>query len=344
MIRAMKSFTTKIIFILFFTTLSSLGAVSIETTNRILSSVGEKSITVLDVKREMDRQLYRQDKKIFSNPEAVYSYYAQNWKHILQKMVNDEILLLEAEKSKYEVKSHDVNQKMKELYGDDQVDAFRFLSITPEQALQNSKKELISAHLSWYKIWSKAFLETTPGIIRKAYETHIAELPKKDEWTYQALYIKGKDQEVVDQTASNIASLLKDGGCTNLSAILENINTPEDLKVGLSKDITLSSAQLSPNLLSVLENLEAGKMSEVISGKTQNAYSGKVLHLKGFKKEPIPSYREMNAQIKDKMLNIKGGKIAHGYFEKLYKSYDIAGLYGMKLQSSNLTPFTLQDD
>jgi len=345
MIGAMKSFISKIIFILFFTTLSSLGAKSIETTNRILATVGERTITVLDVKREMDRQLFMAHKEVFSNPDAVYGYYSQNWKHILQKMIHDEILTLEAEKSKYQVKSHDVNQKMQELYGANQIEALKFLSLTPEQARKHSEKELISSHLSWYNVWSKAMQQTTPSDVEKAYKAHIQDLPKKDEWTYQALYVKGKDEKKVSEAAENIASLLNTENLPNLNALLENLDLgEEEVRVGVSKDITLRSEQLSPAMLAILETLEAGKMSDLITAQNGDSFTGKVLHLKGFKKAPIPSFKELNVELKNGMVNSRGARLAYDYFDKLYKVYDVHGLYGMTLQSSTLQPFALNDD
>lgn len=344
-LKAMKKFISIIIFTLCLIPCVGLNAVSIQTTNRILTTVGETSITVLDVKKEMDRQIYMQDRDLFKHPENVYTYYAQNWKLVLQKLTNDELLLLESKKNKYEVSAYDINQKQNELFGDEQVEAFRFLALTPEQAYEYSKRDLISQHITWYNVWSKAFMRTTPSDVKKAYEEHVASLPKKDEWTYQTLYVKGNNEKKVQDAASNISALLEDKTFANLSALLESSDLEESgLKVGVSKDITLKTGELSPTILGILESLEAGKMSEVITAKRDDSYTGKVLHLKGFKKEPIPEFASMSEQIKSGLMNDCGGKIANDYFEKLYKQYDVHGLCGTSLKMSQLTPFMLQDD
>jgi hypothetical protein len=341
----MKSFILKFIFTLLFISSVSLSAASIETTNRILTNVGERTITVLDVKREMDRDLYVTDKSQFEHPEIVFEFYVKNWRQFLQKMINDEVLVLEADKNKYNVKIHDINKKMEELYGSSSVETVRFLSMTPEQAYEASRKDLIGSHLSWYNVWSKAFLETTPSAIRSAYDAHIAKLPGKDEWTYQAMYFKGKDEKKIEDASTSINSLLEGGSFLNLTALLDEAGfETEAVKVGVSKDITLTTAQLSPNLLKILEKLEAGKMSDVVTAKGKGGYSGKVLHLKGFKKEPIPEFATMTDQIRATIMNGLGAKYAHNYFEKLYKKYDIQGLYGTLLQNSQLTPFKLEDE
>ncbi len=213
----MKTYIYTFIFMITLCLFGSAEAVAIQTSNRVLVKVAETPITVLDVKREMDRQIYVNDKKMFANPQAVYSHYMQNWKYVLQKMVQNEILYLESLKMEYKIPSPDITQKVNELYGDNSVETCRALSITAEQARAHSNKEIISAHLSWYNIWNKSIMAASPKMVTIAYQEHKEALAKKDQWTYQTIYVKGKDEKEVKETSSEVATMLKESECNNLS-------------------------------------------------------------------------------------------------------------------------------
>ena len=320
MIAHMKTFLFKLFFIIPVLISSCIYGKSIQTCNKVLANVGKASITVLDVKKEMDRQIYMKDKKLFNNIDAIASYYHQNWKPVLQKFVQDEILLLEAESLKYEIPSHEINKKITELFGEKEVESYRFLSITPKHAETCGKREVISSHLSWYQIWSKSYLAATPKMINGAYEDYISSLSNEDKWTYQALYIKGNDKKIIEDTSKSITNLLATTKLTNLSAILEKIDLKdENLTVRVSQDITLQTNQLSSSLLNTLESLEEGNISDLIIGKRSNAYTGKVIHLKEYEKAHIPELSEVTDRIKNSIINEKGEQLSIKYFSALYK-------------------------
>jgi hypothetical protein len=322
-----------------------LASTSIETSNRILTTIGNTSITVLDVKKEMDRQIFMNDKTLFNDVEKHFAFYYHNWKKTLQKMAQDEVLLLESKRMKYELPSFEINKKVTELFGDKEVEAYKFLSISPEQARAIGERELISNHLSWFQIWSKSYLEATPSAILQAYENHIQTLAKKDSWTYQALYVRGQDKDKVEEVTSSISNLLSSGSFFNLASIIDNIHFDENLvKVQVSKDITLKANEISSSVLTVLESLEDGMVSKMILGKDARNFTGKILQLKEHKKEPIPRLADISETLKNQIVNMEGEKLASSYFTKLFKQYDADGLYGATLNSSTLEPFVLSDD
>ena len=341
----MKTYVYTFIFSLFLVAFGTSEALSIQTSNRILVKVAETPITVLDVKREMDRQIYMNDQRIFENPQATYTHYMKNWKHVLQKIVQDEILYLEAKKMEYKIPSHDITQKVAELYGDNSVETCRMLSMTAEQAREHCNKEVISTHLSWYKIWNKSIMAATPKMTNIAYADHVADLAKKDQWTYQTIYVKGKDEKEVLNISDEVATMLKESDCENISGLLHGIGAGhEDLHLRASKDITLHTNELSSSLLSTLGSLEEGMTSEVITNQKGEEYIAKILRLKSIQKEPIPPYEELAENLRNGLINKFGSENTTMFFEDLYKQYDIDGLYGEKLTASTLQPFSIQND
>jgi hypothetical protein len=341
----MKSFIYKFIFSVSILCLASAYGESIQTTNRILVNVGEKAITVLDIKKEMDRQIYMKDKRMFTNTQATCKHYAQNWKYTLKKMTEDEILLLEAKKLEYKMPETEITQKVAELFGEDNVVACKALSFTAEEARKISNRELISVHLSWFGIWSKSVMQTTPKTVMEAYTQYTADLEKKDKWTYQAVYVKGAEEKLVQERAAKIKTLLKEGDCINLSLLVDNMKSEEsDVNLRASKDITLEKSQLSKTLLTVLGSLEEGMSSDIITTKKGDEYTGKIFQLKSIQKQHIPAFVDVSEKIKSSIMNQSGTEISTKYFEPLYKKYDISGFYGDELNSCRLEPFSLQND
>jgi hypothetical protein len=323
----------------------SIECKSIQTSNQILTQIGNRSITVLDIKKDMDRQIFVSDKSIFEDIEKTYTYYQQNWRKTLQKIVQDEALLLEAKKLKYELPSYEINKKVTELFGDKEVEAYKFLSITPEEAKATGERELISTHLSWFQIWNKTLQGATPSKVQKAYESYITELAKKDTWTYQALYVSCKEKEKVEEITSSISNLLNSGSFQNLASIMENITFDENqVKVQVSKEITLRTNEISSSILNVLNSLEEGMISKAILEKNNKNFTGKILQLKEHKKEFIPRFVDIGESLKNQIVTTEGEKISTEYFSKLFKQYDVDGLYGAKLSTSTLEPFVIIND
>jgi len=340
----MKKLISKSIFTLFLSISSIVFGQTIQTNNTILTHVGNKPITALDVKRELDRQLYLFDKTAFNNPEAVFAHYSQNWKYTLNKIIQDELMLLEAETLEFSIPPHEITKKTAELYGDNPVPLYQLLSITPEEAKDHGKRELFSMYLTYVKIWDKSNIGATPREVQKVYESFIKDLPMKDKWIYQAMYIQGKDEELVKKTSESISQMLKEGHYSNLASIVDRLSETNEVKVGMSKDIMLTTKELSPALLAVLENLEVGMISDVITGKNADSYTGKVLHLKEIQKEPIPTFSDISDVLKNEIMSKSSEKLAEKYFAQLSKKYGVSGLYGKDLNQSQIALFTLHNE
>ena len=341
----MKNLPLKSLFLTALFVFSSATAATIQTHNQVLTKIGSKTITVLDVKREMDRQIYMHDPKMFGNTEAICGYYFQNWKSCLQKIINDEVYMLEAEHMKYKIPTADITQKIAQMFGDNEVEAYKFLSITPEQARTMGERELYSGHVAWMQVWNKTLMEVTPKAVVEAYSSYAANLTKKDTWTYQTLYVSTENELLLQQTTERISHLLKDGKCQNLTFIIDQIQNENDkVTVGLSKDITLQTHELSASLLAILEKLEANMTSDVITASRNGTFTGKILQLKEHKKQEIPPFATVREGLKNSIVNSLGEKNSQDRFAVLYKQYDVEGLFGKTLSSSKLEPFALLDE
>ena len=341
----MKKTITYFLSIIFVTIAPTISASSIEFNNKILTHVGPKTITVLDVKKEMDRQIYIYDKKKFSDVEAIAQFYRTNWKSVLNKLVQDELTFLEAERMKFTLPEHQIQEKSKELFGNDQIESLNFLSITPETAKDFSNKQLIASNMIGYMVLKPTFQQVTPSTLSLAYNDHIKALEKKDKWTYKLLYVQGKDNNIVEEKALLISSLIEDKKHVNLSNILKNIGTNnEAIKFTLSDQITLKTEELSPKILQILQNLEEGTTSKVINEKRKNKNISKIIQLVQLEKMPLPSFENVSQQLQSQAIQLGYEERSKTYFAKLYKDYDVQGLYGDNINRCFTEPFVIKDD
>ena len=217
--------------------------------------------------------------------------------------------------------------------------------MTSEEAKKYGERELVASHLAWFQVWSKSYLEATPKAIGLAYQDLKTDLAKKDKWTYQAMYLKGDTKEKVEETTSAISLVLEKENFSNLAILLDRINIDQKLvKVRVSKDITLTTNEMSPSLLSVLQDLDEGMVSKIVTSKKSNSYTGKLLQLKSHQKEPIPALTEVNAKLKNVIVNKTGDKLSKTFYTKLFKKYDADGLYGSALTASTFQPFAFEND
>ena len=189
------------------------------------------------------------------------------------------------------------------------------------------------------------FQQVTPSSLSIAYNDHIKELEKKDKWTYKLLYIQGKDNNIVEKKAMHISSLIEDKKHVNLSNILKNIGTNNDsIKFTVSDQITLKSEELSPKILKILQNLEEGTTSKVINEKKRNKNISKIIQLVQLEKMPLPTFDKVSQDLHSKAIQLGYEKRSQKYFAKLYKDYDVQGLYGENINRYFSEPFVLKND
>ncbi|MBA3815063.1 MAG: SurA N-terminal domain-containing protein, partial [Parachlamydiaceae bacterium] len=85
--------------------------------NRILAKVNGKAISVMDLMKKMDLLFYRQFPQYISSAQARYQFYQANWKHLLEEIIDKELILADAQDAKIPISAGDVRQEMEVLFG-----------------------------------------------------------------------------------------------------------------------------------------------------------------------------------------------------------------------------------
>ena len=78
--------------------------------NRILAKVNDKTISVLDVMKKMDVFLTRYYPHLSDSTTARYQYFSSQWKDVLSQMIDNELMLADAEKLELKVTDAEVRE------------------------------------------------------------------------------------------------------------------------------------------------------------------------------------------------------------------------------------------
>lgn len=314
--------------------------------NRPLAKIHGKTISVMDVKKRMDRFLIEHNKEAFEHPGSLFQFYVHSWKQTLQDLINNELMLMEAEELKFNIADGDVHQEMERTYAPNLIEKIEELGLSYADAKQLTYENIVVQSLSWYKIWSQAFQKVTPELLRGAYLGYISTLPNGDKWTYRTLTIRGSDEAACETLATKIKTQMTGDAPMELEAIVEanKENLPEGVTLSISSDLSLTSHELSQAHLSILKSLAVDAVSAAIPQKTKagkvSAY--KFFHLKDFAESTIPTYESMEQELKGKLINQEASTLSETYFSKLRRKYCCEDLVVEKMFDTQYQPFRLK--
>lgn len=351
----------KIFFFLFFTAslnLSPLLSVDslfstksepkIVVNNRILTKVENKPITTYDLMKKMDIAFYKRYPEFASSTEARYEFYSIAWRHFLEEILNDHLILADANLIKMKVTSGDIRQEMESSFGPNIIANLDKIGMNFEEAAKLIEKDMIIDRMISGRVHAKALRQVTPSKIREAYEEHIKDPAntKSTEWTYRSITIKERNLKQTEEVAKIAHHLLSEG--TSLENLPEEIQKERPLsktgKITLSTAIKANEQELSPLYKEHLSQLDTGEFTLPFSQKSR-ATGGTVYRILWVdEKVPggVPAYNDLEASLKSKLLNDAFEKESVLYFQKLQNYYHLTPKAIEDSLPKNYTPFSLK--
>ena len=320
-------------------------SIQIAVHNRPLAKIQGKTISVMDVKKKMDRELKERSPDVYENPSLRIQYYTRYWKNTLQDMIHNALLVIEAEALKLQITDGDIHKEMKEVYGPNPLPKITELGLTLDEAEEITKESIVVQSMGWYKIWSIAYNKATPELIKSSYLAYLGSLPNKDTWTYQTLSIRGSNEKECQDVASTVHGYIVENKEINFSTVLERFKPtlPNGISLSLSKDLSLSSHELSKEHLNILKRLPIDSISEPIQQltKASNSHVLRFFQLKSFQRGDIPTFTSMEEELKNRLINNQASIISNEYFSKLKRKYCCEELDVDKMFEPNFQPFTV---
>jgi hypothetical protein len=301
--------------------------------NRVLLKVNGKTITVMDVVRKMDLLFYRQYPELASSVVARYQFYASGWRSILGAVIDDSLILADAEEKGVTINDGEVREELEKLFGPDVVLNLDQLGMTLSEAFDLLKTELTVQRMTSMMVRSKAMTEISPQSVKKRYDNMLLKNPPQNFWVYQILSIRGDQHE---QVANEVYHLIQEQNISfeSLASHFEH----EGVELAYSEEFRQSARELSLAYRSVLETLSVGSVSAPVSSRN----GSRIFCLKRVERDEPRNFREIEDELKQELMREAMAKYNAEYRQKLRGHFDITENYLTQAVPQTLQPFALK--
>lgn len=297
--------------------------------NRILAKINEETISVLDVKKKMDFVFYKNYPHLANSVQARHQFYDTNWKHVLNELIDHQLILADSQDKQIPLPEGDIRQEMESRFGPNIRMTLDKIGLSYDEAWKSVKDDLIVQRMTWWFIHSKAMNGVTPQDIRTAYRAKIKEIPSGQAWKYQVIALRGENAEKIGEELS--LSLSKDNSLELVSKVAPNAQ--------VSQEIMANSDELSESHLAALSSLEVGSFSKPIMqmSKADNTPVYRIFYLKEKSEKKAPHFEELAAELKGELIQKRVAEESVCYLDKLRKHYSF-----YEAEKENFHPFELK--
>lgn len=313
--------------------------------NRILANVNGKAISVVDVMKKMDVFLARAYPQHASSVLSRYQFFSQNWRDTLNQMIDNELIIADAEKLEIKITDAEIREKIHDRFGPNIMSNLDQLGITLDEAWHMIYAEMAVQRMSWYRVHSKAMGQVGPQDIKDGYEVYLAENPPEEEWKYQVLSIRAATDALGTVFAKKAQALIRNDPLPfeTLAQRLKDDMNDASVKVTLSDEYQVEGSKISQAHKNVLCTLEPGEYSDLISQTSRHDKSvvHRIFFLKEHKVTPPKSFDSMVDALHDQLVMKEVNKEFPVYLRKLRKQFNYEGKE-LKAIPSNFVPFELK--
>lgn len=292
--------------------------------NRILTKVNGKTISVMDIVKKMDVYLSRHYPQYTQSKAARYQFYTASWKETLNQMVDSELMMADAESRKVAVSEGEVRQEIQERFGPNIMSSLSRLGLSYEEARKMVHQEMIVQRMHWLRVTSKALQKVSSQDVKEAYKKYCEDRPAQEEWKYQLLSIRSDNKEISRELAKKAFDFSKEK--RDLSWIAEQLKTvlsQEALaSITVSEEYVIDDKALAKPHKEVLSLLIVDSISPPIEQTSKDgSIVCRLFHLKGHTKKELPKFEQVANELKDTLLQKANSEEASSYAAKLRRRF-----------------------
>ncbi len=315
--------------------------------NRVLANVNNKPITVVDVMKKMDMIFYREYPEYTSIKAARFQFYMNSWKHVLQDLIDKDLVLADAEEAKLTVNNGEVRQEMEHLFGPNIIANLDKAGLTIDEASKMVHNDIAMRRMFLYRVNSKAMRQVNPQDVRIAYEQYLKDHVRADEWVYNVVSVRGSDEAKSSNLAKHLYKLLSEQQVPLESvqqvakeALGDDLNTT----VNISSEFRHKEKDVSPAFKEILITLQPGTFSAPIAQKSRNDKSTvyRIFYLKDKVTDDPASFQEIAAKLKEDLIQKAIDVETQKYLDKLRQHFAIEKEQIENYIPEDFQPFILQ--
>lgn len=295
--------------------------------NRILATVNGKNISVIDVMKKMDVYLARAYPEYAKSNTHRYQFFTQNWKRILNQMIDNELIVADAERLEMKITDGDIRELIHERFGPNVIVTLDQLGLTYDEARDMTYNEIASQRMTWYRVHSKALNRVGPQSIKTAFQDHVVKNPPKEEWKYQVISIRGKTEQLGNIYAQKAQAVIKNEPLPfeELAKLLKDQTVEdENISVTVSDEYCVEGKALSDSHKAVICNLSPGTYSEPTSQVSRDkSVVHRIFYLKDHTVSPPPKFDvAMVGNLQDELIEKEIEQEFPLYITKLRKQFN----------------------
>lgn len=311
--------------------------------NRILAKVNSKTVSVVDVMKRMDLYLQRNYPHLANSKIARFQFYSTQWKEFLNQIIEQELMIADAEKLEIKVSEAEVREEILNRFGPNIMPVLDKLGLTYEETRAMIHDEMIVQRMTWFRINSKALNSVNPADVKEAYKQYCEKNPELEEWQYQVLSIRSPQKEASAALAKRAFDLLQSQ--LPITAISEKLKTEtEEVTISLSNDLQADEKSISDSHKAALKSLTENSFSEPIAqvSRTDNSVVYRIFHLKKHSRRELPPFEKMADQIKEELLQQAANKQSSQYMAKLRAKLGYDEKQMLETLPVDFQPFAIQ--
>lgn len=290
--------------------------------NKILTKVNETTISMLDVRKKMDMLFHQNYPHLIESPQARLQYYEASWRHVLQELVDNQLILSDAANKEIKLTDGEIREEMEARFGPNVMRTLEKIGLSYDETWGLVKDEMIVRRMSWWFVHSRAISSVTPQDIRQAYRDYLKQNPPYQEWTYQVISIK--DQSLVNSVYEKLVA---------------NGEVLENEAVQVSADYVAKTQDLSETHRTALASLQPGEYSKPVfqTSRFDKKGSHRIFHLLKKDDHPAPPFETLADQLRSDLIQKAIALESKTYLERLRNQHSYEHII-----PEDLHPFSLQ--
>ena len=293
--------------------------------NRILTTVNGRTLSVLDVVKQMDVFLSQYYPQYLDSQPAKMQFYTMQWKSTLQRMVDHELMMADAESREVKASDAEVREEIQNRYGPNVMGSLDKLGITYDEAKKMVHQDLVVQKIQWLRVTSKVLSKVTTQVVKKAFDDYLVNNPPKEMWTYQFLTLRYDNVDTAMGLAQQIEELQNtSGSILSVAADLFKQKLPENewTHLSISSELSSEDKELSQAHRDVLTQMTAGLWSKPILQQSRDGSQVvRIFHLKSHTKQETPQFETMATGLKQDILNQYADKEMEVYLARLHQRF-----------------------
>jgi hypothetical protein len=312
--------------------------------NRILAKVNDKTISVIDVMKKMDLFLQKYYPHLVGSKIARFQFYSSQWREYLTQMIDQELMLADAEKLEVKVTDGEVREEMLTRFGPNIMPILDDLGLTYDEARTLIHDEMLVQRMIWFRVNSKALNKVKSLDIKEAYKQYCDKNPELEEWDYQLLSIRSPDKEASAMIAARAFELLQSK--VEFSTICHQLKTAEEesVSITLSPEMHADEKSASAQHKEVLKTLTENSFSKPIAqvSRVDNSTVYRIFYVKKYSKKLLPPFGKIAEQLKDQLLQEASIKENIHYLTKLRDRLGYDEKHMTETLPNDFQPFALR--